>query len=632
MALGTNTTARHGVQRAGLWLRAARLASRTRADLLLGLLDAALLAAAYTSTLLLRLEGSVEADEWDSFLTFLPVAVGIGLVSNLVWGLYGPIWRHASSHEAKRLMAAGATNVLVVLCLEVLGPRLAPLSVVVFGTGVGMFLLGLVRFQSRLFSFRRRGVDDDALGVVVIGAGDAGATLVRDMLKSPQMGLVPVAVLDDDPRRWGRSIMGLRVEGRTEDLADVAARTGARQAVLAMSSPTSEVVRRAAEAAERAEIALRIVPGFASRMAGEPSVRQIRDLQIDDLIGREAVTIDMESVARTIGGRRVLVTGAGGSIGSELVRQLARHGPAQLIALDHDESHLHDLALSTDHPVVQVLADIRDELRITQVFDAYEPEIVFHAAANKHVPLLESHPCEAVATNVFGCDNILAAAASVGVERLVFVSTDKAVRSSSVMGASKRLGERLTAARAPAGAAWCCVRFGNVLGSRGSVVPTFVHQIQAGGPVTVTDERMTRYFMSIEEAVQLVIQAAALAEGGEVFVLDMGEPVRIVELAERMIRLSGRRVGSDIQIQITGLRPGEALDELLFLPDEETRPTVHPSIVMIPSGWIDRAGLEERLVDLARELVVLDPAAVRRALFAAVHDPGPDALRRVTAS
>jgi FlaA1/EpsC-like NDP-sugar epimerase len=300
----------------------------------------------------------------------------------------------------------------------------------------------------------------------------------------------------------------------------------------------------------------------------------------------------------------VLITGAGGSIGSEISRQVLACDPERLVLLDHDETHLHDIAGELrDDVVVQSLADIRNKAQMMAVFAEHQPSVVFHAAAHKHVPLLEAHPTEAVMTNVVGTSNVLEAARSVNVERLVAISTDKAVYPSSVMGASKRIAEQLVIARTPEGASYCAVRFGNVLGSRGSVVPTFMRQIENGGPVTVTDPRMTRFFMSIEEAVQLVLQASALTEaesGGEVFMLDMGEPVLILDLAERMIRLSGRQPHTDIQIEITGVRPGEKLAEELIALDESQAPTVHPSVSRVIPVAIERERLQLGFVELEK--------------------------------
>jgi FlaA1/EpsC-like NDP-sugar epimerase len=598
-----------------LWARLARRAARLRSDLLLAVLDAALLTASYVAVLILRFDGKVPNHHWEKFWVFLPGGLAVALLSNWAWGLYGQLWRHASIQEARRLLLAGMTTGTVLVARELLFRQLVPYSVVTLGVVLGTFLTGALRFQSRLFSFQRRSNDPPGLRVVVIGAGDAGAALVREMLRSPRAGLVPVAVLDEDPRRHGRSFMGLRIEGGIADLPRVAALTSAHQAVLAMSSVDQALVRRAASAAEQAGVALKIVPGMSSTVGNRVSISDVRDLRIEDLLGRKQVVTDLEGVRQLLQGRRVLVTGAGGSIGSEIARQVAACDPASLVLVDHDETHLHDAATSILHDTVQVLADIRSRDRMVQVFAAHRPEIVFHAAAHKHVPLLEAYPCEAVSTNVVGTANVLEAAREVGVERLVFISTDKAVVPSSVMGASKRLGEQLVLSRAPAGARHCAVRFGNVLGSRGSVVPTFMRQIAAGGPVTVTDPAMTRFFMSIEESVQLVLQAAALAQGGELFMLDMGEPVRIMELAERMIRLSGRAVGTDIEIKVTGARPGEKLVEALRDADEAATPTIHPSITRVTPLEIPTSLLHMGLAELEAFAAAYRPDEARTLLF-----------------
>jgi FlaA1/EpsC-like NDP-sugar epimerase len=363
---------------------------------------------------------------------------------------------------------------------------------------------------------------------------------------------------------------------------------------------------------------------MAELVAGPVSIRDVRDLRIEDLLGRQEVPMDRERVRRIIAGQRVLITGAGGSIGSEIARQVADLGPATLVLMDHDETHLHDVVATIGRadPAV-VLADIRCPDRTMAAFERYRPTVVFHAAALKHVPILEQFPVEAVATNVLGTRNVVLAAKAVGTSRFVFVSTDKAVHPTNVMGASKRLGEQIVLGEAPAGAAWCAVRFGNVIGSRGSVVPTFLRQIAAGGPVTVTDERMTRYFMSIEEAVQLVLQAAAMACGGSLFMLEMGEPVRIIDLAERMIRLAGRRPGVDIAIRITGPRPGEKLTEELSAADERREPTDHPHIVRVIPRLPDAAAVRAGVALLEALAAVRDAdqtAATLRGLAAGVID------------
>jgi FlaA1/EpsC-like NDP-sugar epimerase len=418
--------------------------------------------------------------------------------------------------------------------------------------------------------------------VAVVGSRDAGAAAIREMLRSPGAGLVPVAVFDDDPRAHGLSMVGVPVVGAIDDIPDAASRFTLQQVLLAIPNPSPEVVERVLQACESAGLTMKVLPGVSHLADGTrpmSSLRLAREPRIEDLLGRKSVPIDLATVRRTLEGRRVLVTGAGGSIGSEICRQVAELDPSLLVLLDHDETHLHDTAASVPVPCEQALVDITNRSAVVDAFNRFQPEVVFHAAAHKHVPVLEQYPIEAATTNVFGTLNVVAAANGIGVQRFVQISTDKAVQPSSVMGASKRIAEQIVLSRAPYGASYCTVRFGNVLGSRGSVIPTFARQIAAGGPVTVTDERMTRFFMSVEEAVQLVLESSVLSDGGgEVFMLEMGEPVRILDLAERMIRLSGYRVGADIPIEIVGIRPGEKLNEELTTPEEEVITTYHPYI------------------------------------------------------
>jgi FlaA1/EpsC-like NDP-sugar epimerase len=592
---GTGDTTGHGTR----WARIAGWVVRSRADLALAVLDAAMLAAAYAVVLLLRFDGAVPSVIWGRFAWWLPVAISIGVLVTWAFGLYGQVWRHASVQEARRLLGATGSVLLILTGVEMMTGRSVPWSVIMLGTGLGAFGMGAVRFQSRLFSFHRREVEAGTSRVIVIGAKDAGATLIAEMQRFPGAGLHPVGVLDPDPALAGRILLGIRVSGGLDRLAALARATQADLAILAMSSAPADLVRQTAAAAEEAGVALKIVGGLVGRVRGNAGIRSVRDLEIDDLIGREAVRTDLEAVRHMLTGRRVLITGAGGSIGAEIARQVAQCQPVVVVAVDHDESHLHDMAASiADARVIQVLADIRDAAVVQRVFDRHRPELVFHAAAHKHVPLLEDHPIEAVRTNVLATANLLAAADAVGVERFVFISTDKAVEPSSVMGASKRIGEQLVLSGTRPGSTHAAVRFGNVLGSRGSVVPTFARQIAHGGPVTVTDARMTRYFMSIEEAVQLVLQAAALARGGDLFVLDMGEPVRILDLAQRMIRLAGLRVGADIEVQVVGVRPGEKLEEELIGHDEPTDPTEHPAISRVSPTIPDGAALHASIARL----------------------------------
>jgi FlaA1/EpsC-like NDP-sugar epimerase len=607
------------------WLdRLAAAATRVRGDLPLAILDAVLVVAALGSVLTLRYDGRVPEDAWARFETMAPVALGVTIVANRLWGLYGQIWRHASVLEARRIALAGATVMVTLTTVFMVGPRLLPLSVVILGSGLYTMLAGAVRFQSRLFALNRRHEDEArGLRVAVLGAGESGAMLVRDMLRTPKAGLAPVAMLDDDPHKQGRSCMGVRVVGPLADLPRVVAEHGAHQVVLAMAGASGALVRRAAALADEAGVPLRVLPDVGEIVNGQVTVRDLRDLRIEDLLGREQIQTDLDAVRGLLQGRRVLITGAGGSIGSEIARQVAACEPAEVFVLDHDETHLHDLCSGLPATATQVLADIRERDAVLRIFRKCRPDVVFHAAAHKHVPLLETHPIEAIRTNVMGTANVVAAASAVGVDRLVFISTDKAVRPSSVMGASKRLGEDIVLGCRPEGGRYCAVRFGNVLGSRGSVTPTFLRQISTGGPVTVTDARMTRFFMSIPEAVQLVLQAAAMAGGGEVFILEMGEPVRIIDLAQRMIRLAGRRVGADVEIRVTGMRPGEKLFEELHTEDEELLPTAHPSIGQLLPATPDRHTVDHVIVRLT---ALSDQGAdgdVKRALFAHVGPVAP---------
>ncbi len=585
-------------------LRVARRATRIRTDLPLLVLDVALASAAYLLVLSLRFDGQVPSHYWTTFRSFLPIALVTTVLNAWAWGLYGQLWRHASVAEARRVLLSGVTTTAILFVAGLVTVQRMPLSVVIFGSGLAVMFLGLLRFHSRLFAFHRNDRNDrdggtPGLRVVIVGAGESGAAMVREMQRSPVVRLQPVAIVDDDPRKQGLLFLGVRVVGRLADLASVVRSYDATEVLLAIPSGSKELIQRVAAEAERAEASLKVLPTVKEIFGGQPSVRDVRDLRIEDLLGREQVVTDLDAVRAVLTGRIVLVTGGGGSIGSEICRQVAACAPAQLLMLDHDETHLYDAAAVLGVDAIQVLADIRDPDRLNEVFSRYRPQVVFHAAAHKHVPLLESYPCEAVKTNVGGTKNLVELAARHGVERFVFISTDKAVRPSSIMGATKRLGEHLIVSHAPAGSKWTAVRFGNVLGSRGSVIPTFSRQIAQGGPVTVTDPRMTRFFMSVHEAVQLVLQASAMAEGGEVFMLDMGEPVNILELAERMIRLTGRSPGRDIEVRITGTRAGEKLVEELRAPAEIAHPTLHPAIIRLyPDGVVSEVldiGVEQLL-------------------------------------
>ncbi len=436
----------------------------------------------------------------------------------------------------------------------------------------------------------------------MVGAGDAGTIVVREMLNNPSLGMEVIGFIDDDPRKRSARIAGVPVLGNRRAVPQLVIDHGIELVIIAIPTAPGREVRDIVAICEKAGVPTKTMPGLYEMLDGTVSVNQLRHVQIEDLLRRETVQTDTEAVRRLISGKRVLVTGGGGSIGSEVCRQVLRCGPSALLALGHGENSIFEACAELEQQlramaraqssvfqtipqIYPVIADIRFPDRIRAVFEQYRPEIVFHAAAHKHVPLMEVNPTEAISNNVLGTRNLLDAAVMADVERFVMISTDKAVHPKSVMGASKRVAELLIHQTAWENSRpYVAVRFGNVLGSRGSVLQTFKQQIAAGGPITITHPDMTRYFMTIPEAVQLVLQAAVLGQGGEVFMLDMGEPVKIVDLAHDLIELSGLEVGRDVEIVFTGIRPGEKLHEELFIAGESYRRTKHQKIFVIESA------------------------------------------------
>jgi FlaA1/EpsC-like NDP-sugar epimerase len=602
-----------------------RILSRLRSDLPLALVDVMLVAGSFLMLLAVRFDGNIPAKYQSRLFAFLPVIILVHLGSNLAWGLYGQIWRHASVAEARRIVFAGATAGALIFLVNPTRAFPVPRSVALMGAFVATMVMGAARFQGRL---RRRSgaVSPDvhsATRVAIVGAGDAGASIVREMRRQAETDRVPVAIVDDDPHKQGRAMLGVPVVGDIANLPEVVQYFRADEVLVAIPSADQQLINDIMVGAEMAGVPLKVLPPVRDLLNDRPSVRDARDINIEDLLGRAQVATDIEEIRAVVGGATVLITGAGGSIGSEIAKQVAELGPGRLVLLDHDETHLHDVNGQLGGAAELDLTDIRDRDRIAALMRELRPDVVFHAAAHKHVPLLEAQPTEAVRTNVLGTYNVVAAAAAAGVDRLVFISSDKAVRPSNVLGYSKWLGEQLVLLLAPPGSRWCSVRFGNVLGSRGSVIPTFARQISEGGPVTVTDPRMTRFFMSVRESVQLVLQASTLSRGGEIFMLDMGEAVNILELAERMVRLSGHQVGTEIPIRFSGRRPGEKLAEDLQNPEEQAHPTRHPSIVRLTATRIDADNLaartreledlvgERRDRDAARLMVTLATAPAR---------------------
>lgn len=550
-------------------------------------------------------------------------------------GLYRRFWRYASVDDLWQILAAVALGSLLgfvvyaaaIAALNVMPgvQRVVPLprSVPLIDTLLVAAFVGAARFSVRLVArhqrLARRPGDAARKAVVVMGAGDTGAIIVREIQNNPQLGLDVVAFLDDDPAKHNHEILGVRVRGDRHVIPQLVAARGVERVIIAMPTAPGKQIRQILALCQECRVEAKTMPGVFELLGGQVSVKQLRDVQLEDLLRRDAVHTDMGNVQNLVRGRRVLVTGAGGSIGREICRQVVSAHPSELILLGHGENSIfeiyHELldagggaVLPYDgsdshaparsaaaavgggaslpptrlHPVI---ADIRFAERVEAVMRATKPHLVLHAAAHKHVPLMEHNPAEAVTNNILGTRNVVQAAAAVGVERLVMVSTDKAVRPTSIMGASKRVAEMvvLQAARQTR-RPYMAVRFGNVLGSRGSVVLTFKEQIARGGPLTVTHPDMRRYFMTIPEAVHLTLQAAALGQGGEVFLLDMGEPVYIVDMARELLRLSGLQEGHDIDIVFTGLRSGEKLFEEMFGDGEDHERTAHERIFVVKNA------------------------------------------------
>ena len=556
------------------------------------------------------------------FVSVARFGLGIGLFQVVVGrliGLYIHRWRYGTFEEVAAAIRSAAIVTVVSTLLNPVFDRLVPVSVPILAGPIALCAMFGGRSAWRVIRDRTLRPDaETAKRVVVFGAGEGGAGLIRSMLNNPNSPYVPVALLDDSPDVRNLWIRSVPVEGGRDDLAEVAKRHGATGLVIAIPSASGDLIRELVARADEAHLTTMVLPPVGELLGQLPSVGDVRPLTEADLLGRRELNTDIESVAGYLTGRRVLVTGAGGSIGSELCRQIVRFAPESLVMLDRDESALQAVQVSIEGRGLLdsrnlVVASIRDLDRMIEVFEEHQPDVVFHAAALKHLSLLEMHPEEGFKTNVLGTYNMLEVAKRFGVSTFVNISTDKAADASSVLGRTKRLAERLTAHYAVGSdQSYLSVRFGNVLGSRGSVIPLFRAQIARGGPVTVTHPDVTRFFMTIEEACQLVIQAGASSASGEVLVLDMGEPVKITDLANRLIAESDR----PIDIVYTGLRPGEKLHEVLFGPDEEAqaRTSEHSLISRVPVPALDPALLHDHIAEAVLPVRPATPATPVRGI------------------
>jgi FlaA1/EpsC-like NDP-sugar epimerase len=576
--------------------------------------DGGLIVAAWVLAWYLRFEGARRPVYYDRYLEWdvIALVLAIQLPIFFAFGFYNRWWRYVSTQDmwvAVRGVGAAAVAVFLVFTLLDFHPASVPRGIWVVDT---LLLLAFVtgsRLLARTLIERPSAGTIVARGkeVLIVGAGDAAQLILREMLKNPALGYTPIGLVDDDPRKKNLRLHGIRVLGTSDELGHLLRDRRPDELLIAIPSASGDVRERIVEIARAENVPVKTLPGLPELIAGDFDLAgQIRPVEVEDLLGREPVEVDIDSIADYLTGEVVLVTGAGGSIGSELCRQIARVGPTRLVLVDNGEPALFEIERELVdergfHATAAILADAGNAAKIRQVFEKYRPGVVFHAAAYKHVPLLEANPLEAVRNNTLATRTVADLAVEFGAKRFVLVSTDKAVNAKTLMGQSKALCEWIVEAwghRDDTPTRFCGVRFGNVLGSSGSVIPIFRRQIARGGPVTVTHQDMTRYFMTIPEAVQLVIQAGAIGGRGQVYVLDMGEPVKIVDLAETMIRLSGKEPVKDIAIEFIGARPGEKLHEELWSADETVTPSSHEAIQLVTRSPIDADWLESELAAL----------------------------------
>lgn len=598
------------------------------------LIDGAILTAVPLLAAVLRFDFQVPPTVIERIWHILPLYVVGSVGIFYLLRLYDGLWRYASLYEAVGIVVASVcSSGYFYLVLWMRGISGFPRSVPLIGMMITLILLGGSRLSVRIVRnyITRRKVDVVQTRSLIYGADEAGAKILDDLLAN---GDRPIGFIDDNASKFQRRIRGVPVLGDRLALPNIVKKYGINDLIIATPSASRQLIREIYNIVKKADnLSIRVVPALHDIATGKVEVGPLRPIDLSDLLGRDPVKIDLQQVAGYLKDRSVMVTGAGGSIGSELCRQIVRFQPKDLILLDHDENAIFDIRneLAEIAPSVKlksIIADVRDSNKITHVFKTDRPDVVFHAAAHKHVPFMEDDPEEAVKTNVFGTENVALAAKKYGAERFVLISTDKAVNPTSVMGASKRVGEYVIQSANDGGSTrFMAVRFGNVLGSRGSVVPLFQQQIAAGGPVTVTDPEMIRYFMTIPEAVQLVVQAAALGTGGEVFVLDMGEPVKIVDLARTLITLHGLEPDVDIEIEFTGRRPGEKLYEEILTAEEGTEATKYERIFSAQVSVPAEDAFASRLEQLKDATLKGDQTAVVSMLIKLIPTYEPEVMR-----
>jgi FlaA1/EpsC-like NDP-sugar epimerase len=613
-------------------------------------IDVFLVAFAWYFANLLRFNFDIPLDSMAAITRLVPIILGTKMVIFYLFDLYKGMWRYTSIDDLLNIIKASGISSLLVVTLVAFTHGLAGFARAAFiiDWGLTIFLIAGYRLGIRLYfwlgpkdrlsSFRfltlfklKKGGRSGAKKLLILGAGNCGEKIYREIQDNASLRYEVVGFLDDDLTKVGKLLHGVPILGTTSELKSFAQRIGAEETLIAIPSATSAQMRALVARCEESGLPSKTVPGMGELIDGKVSVKAIRDVDYRDLLGREVIRLEEDRIAAYLEKARVLVTGAGGSIGSELCRQICRFNPSCLILYDRAESPLYeiDLELRTDYPeakVVPVLGDIRDRIQLSRSLSDYQPQVVFHAAAYKHVPMMELQPWKAVRNNILGTRHVMDLSREHGVERFVLVSTDKAVRSVNVMGASKRVAELLVQNQNGCDSArtkFITVRFGNVVGSVGSVVPLFKKQIERGGPVTVTHPDVTRYFMTIPEACQLILQAGAMGEGGEIFILDMGTPVKIVDMARDLIRLSGFEPDVDIKIEYVGLRPGEKLFEELITSGEGIVPTSHEKIMVLRGKTCDQERLNAVIEELTKLALEQNGAGIRAKLQEIVEDYSP---------
>ena len=555
-------------------------------------------------SLLIRFDGYITPHYMQQMVDALPIMVISYIVMLLSMHLYTRIWRYAGMREMVAVLIATTLGAGLFYTGMYVFDKSLPRSIYLISWILSTGVIGIGRMVLHYIAMRyggKQSTDADMVNTLIIGAGDAGATIAREIERYHKRSRKVIGFIDDDEAKFNRLMGGVRILGNRHDIPSIVKENKVKEIIIAMPSVTRNEIRNIMEICSPLKCKVNTLPGMYQLLDDEVLVSHLHPVSIEDLLERDEVRLDMDIVEHYIRDKVVLVTGAGGSIGSEICRQIMRVGPKMLLLLGHGENSIYLINqelknIYKDGPIIPIIADIRDKQQLDQIFTQYNPQVVFHAAAHKHVPLMEIQPMAAVLNNIYGTRNVADVAGRHGVERFVMISTDKAVNPTSVMGATKRVAEKVIISMNDTyDTKYITVRFGNVLGSRGSVIPLFKKQIEAGGPVTVTDPEMTRYFMTIPEASQLVLQAGAMGKGGEVFLLDMGEPVKIIDLARNMIRLSGLEPDKDIHIKITGLRPGEKKYEELLTSEEGTNRTNHTKIFEAALDTVNRDWLMKKI-------------------------------------